>query len=136
MALFQQTVGTAVGEAAPAISLEDIDAMEPREFERWAAQRLRTQGWEVRNPPQTRDGGADVVGRRNGRTTLVQCKHSSTPAAAMDRGVDDLLRAIRAYGEGDLVLLSNAKGFTRGVVEAAVRNTVRLVGRESLLFWP
>lgn len=57
-------------------SLETIRAMSWRAFEQLVGEAYRRQGYEITETGQGgADGGVDLLLRRDGRTTLVQCKH-------------------------------------------------------------
>lgn len=70
------------------LSLEQILALTPSEFEAYVADRLFTQrGYHVENTRDTKDGGIDVlVTDRFGRKAVVQCKrYRSTVGAGVVR---------------------------------------------------
>jgi restriction system protein len=60
----------------PALSLEQLAALTPAEFEEYVAQRLfARQGYTVQNTPDVKDGGVDLlVMDAHGRRAVVQCK--------------------------------------------------------------
>ena len=60
----------------PALSLKQIQALSPSEFEAYTAYRLfKRQGYRVLNTPDVKDGGIDVlVTDAFGRLAVVQCK--------------------------------------------------------------
>ncbi|HXF64096.1 MAG TPA: restriction endonuclease [Caldilineaceae bacterium] len=62
--------------AWPALSLEQLVALTPAEFEDYVAQRLFVrQGYQVQNTPDVKDGGVDIlVTDAHGRRAVVQCK--------------------------------------------------------------
>ena len=59
-----------------ALSLVELQALSPSEFEEYVAQRLFARhGYQVHNMPDVKDGGIDVVVTdRHGRKAVVQCK--------------------------------------------------------------
>jgi restriction system protein len=59
-----------------ALSLRQMQALSPAEFEAYVGQRLfARQGYAVVNTPDTRDGGIDLlITDRNGEQAVVQCK--------------------------------------------------------------
>lgn len=64
------------GGAWPALSLEQVRALSPAEFEDYVAQRIfARQGYSVENTPDVKDGGVDIlVADAHGRRAVVQCK--------------------------------------------------------------
>jgi restriction system protein len=59
-----------------ALSLEQLYALAPGQFEEYVAQRIfARQGYRVRNTPDIKDGGVDIVVIDEfGRAAVVQCK--------------------------------------------------------------
>lgn len=117
----------------------DIDRFDPLQFEDWVMSQLRKAGYRVEKTPRSHDYGADGVAHPptgSGRPPLlVQCKHTQRSQACGVEGVEEVIRARDAYaldGEPELLLVTNAKSFTAGALEAAKRGGVRLVGREGL----
>lgn len=116
----------------------DLDRMEPLAFEAWVARQARALKLEVQLTPRTGDGGADLVFRSNvtGKIAVVQCKHRADPSIPMDeRPLDDLKRAVQAYGMADPVKVAatNAMRFTTSASSRATREQVKLLTREFLL---
>lgn len=60
------------------LTLEDIDALDGDEFEKFCQLFLVKDGWEARQTPKTQgDGGIDVVAIKENKGLLLQCKRSS-----------------------------------------------------------
>lgn len=120
------------------LSADEIGAMEPRQFERWVADTLRTAGWQIRLPPKSHDGGADVIGHRNGLWLLVQCKHTQGKGPRTSSGIGDLLRAKVAYSVDTtaMVLISNASEFDAYTVALANQHKITLINQVGLASWP
>ena len=88
-----------------------------REFEWELATLYRYLGYDVEATPITGDQGIDLVLRKDGKTTIVQCKsHKSPVGPAVAR---ELLGSMVAIGADDAILACTG-GFTRGVKEFAV----------------
>jgi hypothetical protein len=124
-----------------AIDPEEIDCMDPHQFERWVLQRMIVIGYVVDKTPRSHDGGADglSVHRKSGSRVIVQCKHKQDGNTACDdQSIDDLLRARDAYGEGSvrLVALTNAREFTSKAKRRAIEHDIVLVARNELMTWP
>lgn len=71
-----------------ALSLRELQAMDPFVFEEYVAQRIfARQGYEVRNQPDSKDGGVDIwVIAPNRAEAVVQCKrYRGTVGAATIR---------------------------------------------------
>lgn len=132
------SVESAIAPSRKIVSADEIDAMEPRQFERWVADTLRSAGWQIRQPPKSHDGGADVVGHRNGRWLLVQCKHTQRKGPLTSSGISDLLRAKVAYSvePTTMVLISNASNFDAFTITEADQHRIRLIKQADLVSWP
>jgi restriction system protein len=60
----------------PALSLDQLTALTPSEFEAYVAERIfARQGYQVLNTPDVKDGGVDIIVTDvHGRRAVVQCK--------------------------------------------------------------
>jgi SNF2 family DNA or RNA helicase len=145
-ALFSSTVGRSAENIEPniipdvPITLEDIDVMEPLQFEQWVLDRLRKQGYEVSSTPRTHDHGADGVAKhpKSGKVIVIQCKHVQRDAILDTTAVNDLLRAKGRYADGSAryVAISNARGYTEIAAIAAEKANIVLINRSDLEKWP
>jgi len=87
----------------PALSLEQIQALTPSDFEAYTAYRLfERQGYSVINTPDVKDGGIDILVTDSfGRLAVVQCKrYNSTVGVATVRDLFGTMidaGATRAY---------------------------------------
>lgn len=58
-----------------------LDDLNPRQFEQLVVELYRKRGYNARLTPHSRDGGIDIVARRNGEygteTHIIECKHYS-----------------------------------------------------------
>jgi superfamily II DNA or RNA helicase len=124
----------------PTDNMEEIDTMEPRQFERWVLTSLARDGWEVDQTPITHDGGADGISLHRGRNLriIVQCKHRQfANTVCADDVVDELLRARERYGiEAKLIAVTNARSFSSAVISRAQLHEISLVSRSNLVEWP
>jgi HJR/Mrr/RecB family endonuclease len=122
------------------VDVEEIDVMEPLQFERWALARCATIGWEVSRTPQTHDAGADGVLKHphSDARVVIQCKHTQNREKECGvEAVDDLLRARSRYsGVSRLFVLSNARKFSFSAAERAQKHKITLISRENLAQWP
>lgn len=134
--LFEQTIGT---DYADTFCVEDIDSMEPIQFEEWVLARLVDKGHKVSRTPKTRDGGADgvVYHRITSRAYIIQCKHTQR-STSPDDAVADLLRAKDFYrlDNPGLLAVTNAKSFSQGAQNEARLSAIKLICREDLKMWP
>jgi hypothetical protein len=138
---FAENLGRKIPETVISpFDIEDIDAMEPLAFERWALGRGISLGWEASRTPKSYDGGADgvLLHRVSGALVIIQCKHTQGDKSTCGpEAIDDLLRARKNYvGATRLFVVTNAGRFSRSTLERAENHGIELVGRDELPHWP
>jgi HJR/Mrr/RecB family endonuclease len=138
---FAENLGRKVSQIEiTSTDIEEIDAMEPQSFERWALSRCISLGWEVSRTPRSHDGGADgiLVHRESKARAIVQCKHKQRDGVACGPdAIDDLLRARASYSAtARLFALTNAERFSRLAQERAREHGIVLISRKELPHWP
>jgi HJR/Mrr/RecB family endonuclease len=100
------------------------------EFERELGTLYRQLGYRVESTPSSGDQGVDLILRKNGKTTVVQCKsHQSPVGPAIVRELFGSLVAFRA----DNAILACTGGFTRGVKEFVRGKRIALVSASDLI---
>ena len=96
------------------------------EFEQELGTLYRYLGYRVESTPSSGDQGVDLILRKNGKTTVVQCKSHQAPVGpAVAR---ELLGSLVASG-ADNAILACTGGFTRGVKEFVRGKRIALVLR-------
>lgn len=98
-------------------------------FERELGTLYRHLGFYVQSTPRSGDQGIDLILRRHGKTTVVQCKAHQSPIGPS--AVRELFGAMRAYG-ADSAVLACTGGFTRGVIEFARGKPITLLSAADL----
>ena len=99
------------------------------EFERELATLYRHLGYRVESTPSSGDQGIDLVLRKGGKTTIVQCKgHQAPVGPAIAR---ELFGAMVAFGADDAILACTG-GFTRGVKEFVRGKPIDLISASDL----
>ena len=100
-----------------------------REFEWELATLYRYLGYDVEATPATGDQGIDLVLRKDGKTTIVQCKsHKSPVGPAVAR---ELLGSMVAFRADDAILACTG-GFTRGVKDFVRGKPITLISATEL----
>ena len=90
-------------ESISPLTIEDVDKLEPRFFEMFAAALFDKQGYYVVLTPHSGDKGADVVARQRGNETgglLIQAKHRRQTGGKVDRHAVDEVLAAKSFYEG------------------------------------
>lgn len=101
-----------------------------REFELALADVLKRLGYSVDVTPYSRDGGVDLVVRRDGVTWLVQCK--ATRSAVGVGAMRDLYGALTASSANAAVLAATS-GVTSGAVKFARGKPLGVLAMKDLL---
>jgi SNF2 family DNA or RNA helicase len=134
-----QSVGAAAAASVDEASIDEIDRMEPSQFENWALRRVTARGYRPNRTPISGDAGADglLVHAVTKERVLLQCKHRQPGASCDDEPIDDLLRARSAYGDVDrLVALTNAHHYTAAAAQRAAQHGITLIARSQISMWP
>ena len=112
-------------------NLDAVRALTWRDFERWVAEAYRRKGFEVSATASGADGGVDLVLRRAGETTYVQCKHWR--ASKVDVRPIRELYGVMASGGAQRGVLVTAGRFTTAAQSEAQGKPVALIGGNNLL---
>ena len=115
-----------MAERAPWLSYSGV------EFERALANLLEGLGYHVQLTPTSGDGGIDLVVKREGKTTVVQCKqHRSRSDPAVVRELYGVMIAFKAHK----ALLACTGGFTKGARSFAQGKPILLWSIDDLVQW-
>ena len=102
------------------------------QFEHEVARLFRSEGYSVMRTPVSGDMGVDLVLRKDGLTTIVQCKRYLAPAGPAI--VRELLGSKVAWG-ADHAILACTGGFTNSTEEFAEINDIELLEMDDLIEW-
>ncbi len=102
------------------------------EFEREMGALFSDFGYTVESTPSSGDQGIDLILRKNGETTLVQCKSRKSPIGpAVAR---ELLGSLVAFpGGADKAILACTGGFTKGVYEFVQDQPTKLIDASDIV---
>ncbi len=139
--LFEETIQTAKGADDSdlyRINIEEVDAMEPIQFEEWVISLLKDNKYHVSRTPKSHDGGADVIARKENNEYLIQCKQTGNQNNLCDdEATKDLIRAKTNYKmeSAGLIAVTNAKGYTDEALKDAKDHAITLIDRNNLPSW-
>jgi restriction system protein len=112
--------------------LESITAIGWRDFERLVGEAFRRQGYAVEETGLGgADGGIDLVLRRDGRRTLVQCKQWRRTDVPVN--VVREMYGLLAHHKADAVKIAALGGFTRDAARFAAGKPIELIDGSALL---
>lgn len=112
--------------------LDSIAALGWRDFERLVGEAFRRQGYRVEETGLGgADGGIDLILRKDGRRTLVQCKHwrNRQVRASVVREMYGLL----AHHGAHAVQIATSGGFTQDAARFAAGKPIELIDGGTLL---
>lgn len=111
------------------VTLDDIDALNGYEFEKFLEQLFIKMGYQVKQTKLSGDQGADLVVVKLGEKTVVQAKCYS--GSVGNKAVQEIVSAINLYkAQKGMVVTNNY--FTPAAIELATANNISLIDRDGL----
>jgi Restriction endonuclease len=100
------------------------DDMTAAEFEIFCKEELERSGWNAQVTMQGRDQGVDVIGEKDGRRVVLQCKLYARPVG--NKSVQEATAA-RAHEKADFAIVVSNNRYTAAAEELAATNGVLLL---------
>lgn len=110
-------------------SFEEIEQMSGVEFEEFLANLYSKAGYKVTLTKKTGDQGADILVEKDRQTTAIQAKRYKGNVG--NKAVQEIVSAMKFY-DCDLAMVITTGNFTKGAVELAEYNGVRLIDGNNL----
>lgn len=114
------------------VGLDSVTKLGWRQFELLVGEAFRRRGYEVEETGLAgADGGIDLILRRNGHRTLVQCKQwrrSRVPVSVVRE-----MYGLLAHHHADAVMVVASGNFTADAANFAAGKPIELIGGETLL---
>jgi len=111
-------------------SISDIRSLSWREFESYIAEWFREQGYFVIETPEGPDNGVDLVLRKDGEKTYVQCKHWKANTVGVEK-IRELLGSMAAGGAQAGIFVASGN-YTRPAKDFARDCGITLIDGEQL----
>ncbi len=112
--------------------LASIRALSWQEFEQLVGEAFRRQGYQVEERGGSQpDGGVDLVLRKAGTKSVVQCKHWRSTQVGVNL-VRELYGVMTAEGADEAIVVSSGK-YTKHAREFSEGKPIRLIDGEALL---
>jgi len=111
-------------------SIEKIRSLSWQQFEQFVGSYFKDQGYSVMETAAGPDGGVDLVLRKDGEKTYVQCKHWKANKVGVEK-VRELLGSMAAGGADHSVLVTTGE-FTSSAKQFGGKNGVRLIDGKEL----
>ena len=111
-------------------SIEKIRSLTWQQFEQFVGSYFKDQGYTVMETAAGPDGGVDLVLKKDGSKTYVQCKHWKTYKVSVEK-VRELLGSMVAGGADHGVLVTTGE-FTSSAKQFGGKNGVRLIDVKEL----
>jgi restriction system protein len=106
-------------------SLTDIRNLTWRQFESFTAEAYKRQGYTVIETPEGPDNGIDLVLRKDGEKTYVQCKHWKANSVGVEK-IRELLGSMTAGGAHNGIFVTSGQ-YTNPARDFARECGIRLV---------
>ena len=111
-------------------SMSDLRSFTWRQFESIIGELFREQGYFVMETPEGPDNGVDLVLRKDGEKTYVQCKHWKTNSVGVEK-VRELLGSMSAGGAQCGIFVTSGS-YTKPAIDFARDCGIKLVGGDEL----
>lgn len=111
-------------------NIEDIDKMDPIQFEHFLGDLFKAMGYKVTVTKASSDQGADVIIEKYGEKTVVQAKRYSYSVS--NSSVQEAVAAKAHYNCYHAIVVTN-NYFTESAKELAKSNNVKLIDRDKLI---
>ena len=111
-------------------SIEKVRSLNWQQFEQFVGSYFKDQDYLVMETADGPDGGVDLVLRKDGEKTYVQCKHWKTYKVGVEK-VRELLGSMVAGGAGYGVLVTTGE-FTSSARQFGGKHGVRLIDGKEL----
>lgn len=105
-------------------SFQDVEALNPIEFEQHCTEILKSKGWQARTTQSSNDQGIDVIAERDGLKAVFQCKKYSKPVG--NAAVQEIV-AGKYHEQAQIAAVVSNQEFTRSAKELASTNGVFLL---------
>jgi restriction system protein len=107
-------------------------SLKGKNFEQELGNIFSSQGYAVEFTPSTGDQGIDIILRKGGIRTIVQCKaHAKPVGIAVARDLYGTLIASKA----NLAILASTSGFTKGVYDFATGKRIQLLSLDDIILF-
>lgn len=116
-------------EALRSMSVSDLDGLNGLEFERFLKTLFELDGCKVQLTKPSRDMGADLIVKRNGKTMAVQAKRYDGKVGV--GAVQQVVSSINIYKTDGGIVITNSE-FTSPAITLAKANSIELIDRGDL----
>jgi len=110
--------------------IKKVDGMGSNNFEKYVAYLYQAQGYRVKHTGKSGDYGADVIVKKDNKTTVIQVKHLERHVGVA--AVQQVHTAVDYLNADIGVIITNSEGFTKEAEQVASRLGIALIGRREL----
>jgi restriction system protein len=112
-------------------SIHSIRSLSWSNFERLMVEAFRRQGYKAKRTADGPDGGIDIILRRNGKTTLVQCKQWKASRVGV-KPIRELAGVVFGEKAHDGIFVCSGK-YTNQATEFAKKSGIELIDGQRLV---
>lgn len=112
------------------LNIEKVDIMDGIAFEQFLKRLFIYRGYSVSDTARTGDFGADLLLKKDGRTTVVQAKRYNNNVGS--KALQEIYSARHHYKADEMMVVSNSH-FTKQAQVMAEEQNIELIDREELI---
>lgn len=112
------------------LNIEKVDIMDGIAFEQFLKRLFIYRGYNVSDTARTGDFGADLLLKKDGRTTVVQAKRYNNNVGS--KALQEIYSARHHYKADEMMVVSNSH-FTKQAQVMAEEQNIELIDREELI---
>lgn len=114
-------------------TIDDLLKMEPVHFEHLCRMLFQSQGYKVTVTKATADGGIDLIGHKDGKKMVAQCKRFSQKSVG--RPIVQQIYGSAMHEHADKAFVLTTSRFTAPAREFAGGKPIRLIDKRELAIW-
>ncbi|NJO81625.1 MAG: restriction endonuclease [Blastochloris sp.] len=113
-------------------AIAQVDTMSGHTFEQYVATLLQHQGYHTEVTPGSGDMGVDIIAKKHGQRTAIQCKRQQDPVGR--HALSDAVAGKEYYRCQQAMVVTNAT-FTKDAMTFAATTGCQIVDRTTLQLW-
>lgn len=111
-------------QAILSTGIEQVNNLNPYEFEKWIAEMLSLGGYETETTKKSGDYGVDVIAKKGSTTIAIQVKKYTNPLGV--KCVQEVIAGMQYYNANEGWVMSTAPSFTRQAQNQASVSNIKL----------
>ncbi|MBQ7466676.1 MAG: restriction endonuclease [Clostridia bacterium] len=117
-------------EAILSTNIDQVDKLDPYEFEEWVARLLRIAGYNAKATKRSGDYGVDVLAEKEDEKIAIQVKKFTKPVGI--KAVQEVISGMDYYGCYEGWVITTAPYFTKAAQNLAATRNIKLYNKSGL----